>query len=105
MVDKMRGCNTSFDSGLTERAMPGRRGRSAFFSQLMIRRIRFLVSAVAISGLSVGFVWWVTEPDAGPRIGLASRHAKVPRDAGPKIGRRTPKNTEPHIPLYSEDWT
>jgi hypothetical protein len=70
--------------------MPGRRGRSAFFSQLVISRIRFLASAVAITGFSVGFVWWVTEPDAGPRIGLASRRAKVPRDAGPKIGRRTP---------------
>ena len=85
--------------------MPGHRGQTAFFSQLVKRAIRFLAFAVAITGLSVGFVWWVTEPEAGVRIGSASRRGTVSRDPSPKTGSRTPKSTEPHIPLYSEDWT
>ena len=85
--------------------MPGRRGRTALFSQLVKRGIRFLAFAVAIAGLSVGFVWWVTEPDARARIGSASRRGTVSRDPTPKTAKLTPKSTEPHIPLYSEDWT
>jgi hypothetical protein len=85
--------------------MPGCRGRTTYFSQRVKNSIRFLASAVAIAGLSVGFVWWVTEPNAGARIGSASRRDTIARDPSPKNARPALKSTEPHIPLYSEDWT